>query len=198
MIAHRQPLRKARLSVGPRAATGVIASLVMWAVGVSAAAAQPRVYSEYDIKAGMIYNLTKFITWPDDAFEDEASPLTLCVLGEDPFGASLWPLERKTTRGRRLAVKRSSYLEELRPCQVLFISTSEEDRLSEVLQALEGASVLTVGDMNFFAHRGGMIRFVKRKNRLGLELNGQAAEDSKLHVSFKLKKLASAVSSGGS
>src|SRR5262249_38711194 len=44
--------------------------------------------SEYDIKAAFLYNFTKFVDWPPDAFPDPSS-LKVCVLGENTFGASL-------------------------------------------------------------------------------------------------------------
>jgi len=35
-------------------------------------------------------------------------------------------------------------------CHILFISTSEKNRLPEILKGLKGTSVLTVGEMEHF------------------------------------------------
>ncbi|MFI3187409.1 MAG: YfiR family protein, partial [Methylococcaceae bacterium] len=37
---------------------------------------------EYKVKAGYLYNFTKFITWP----EDSSASFNLCIVGDDPFG----------------------------------------------------------------------------------------------------------------
>jgi hypothetical protein len=43
---------------------------------------------EYQVKAVFLLNFTKFIEWPAAAFELPVSPVTICILGEDPFGAA--------------------------------------------------------------------------------------------------------------
>jgi len=42
----------------------------------------------------------------------------------------------------------------------LFISSTEEKHLKEILTALDDSGVLTVSDMPGFTRRGGMIQFV--------------------------------------
>ena len=46
---------------------------------------------EYKIKAGYLYNFTKFITWP----EVNGATFNLCILGADPFGALIDPIQKK-------------------------------------------------------------------------------------------------------
>jgi hypothetical protein len=58
--------------------------------------------------------------------------------------------------------------------------------LPEILQRLQGASVLTVGEADRFARRGGMIGFVLEDNRVRLEVNRAAAEKAGLQLSSKL------------
>ena len=43
---------------------------------------------EYKIKAGYLYNFTKFITWS----ADNAETFNLCILGDDPFGELINPI----------------------------------------------------------------------------------------------------------
>jgi branched-chain amino acid transport system ATP-binding protein len=42
--------------------------------------------AEYAVKAAYLAKFIPFITWPDSAFSSPAAPVTICVLGEDPFG----------------------------------------------------------------------------------------------------------------
>ena len=44
---------------------------------------------EYQVKAVFLFNFTQFVEWPENAFEDEQSPLIIGVLGDDPFGSYL-------------------------------------------------------------------------------------------------------------
>ena len=62
-----------------------------------------------------------------------------------------------------------------------------------LFKALEGHSVLTVSDMEGFAQQGGVINLVIRNQRLGFEINEDAAQRANLKISSKLLKLAKVV-----
>ena len=79
---------------------------------------------------------------------------------------------------------------------IVFISDSENERLPAILKSLEAAPVLTVGEMNQFAERGGVIRFKVDQERIRLEINVAAAQRSRLRISSQLLKLARIVSPG--
>jgi hypothetical protein len=146
--------------------------------------------SEYLLKAAFIYNIAKFVEWPPGAFETEKAPLILYVLGKDPFGYTLNTIEGKIVQGRTLTVKRVDRIEELRTCHILFISSSEMNKLPQVLQSLKDVKVLTVGDMPLFAQNGGMISLLTFDNKIHMEINMVAAEKAKMQISSKLLKLA--------
>lgn len=146
---------------------------------------------EYELKAAFLYNFVKFVEWPADAFAGTRSPLTICVYGEDPFGASLDGAVRGETVGERsLLVQRPQALDRLRDCHVLFVSRSERPRMREILSRLERAPVLTVGDSDGFLREGGMINFVLEENKIRFLINQEAAERSGLRISSKLLRLA--------
>jgi hypothetical protein len=48
---------------------------------------------EYKIKAAFLLNFAKFITWPDQTFTSPQQPFSFCVLGQDPFGTALTPMQ---------------------------------------------------------------------------------------------------------
>jgi hypothetical protein len=148
---------------------------------------------EYEIKAAFLYNFVKFVEWPPEAFAGERSPLTICIYGTDPFGASLDGVVRGESLGeRRLLVQRPEEPDDLRDCHVLFVSRSERQRMPEVLARVEGAPVLTVGDADGFLRAGGMINFVLEENKVRFLINQAAAERSGLRISSKLLRLAKA------
>jgi len=144
---------------------------------------------EYQIKAAFLYNFAKFIEWPPSAFKDTQSPLTLCILGKDPFGAALDSLREKTVEGRTLVIKRVSKVEEAEKCHILFVSASEKESLSHILKVTRSWNVLTVGDTKGFAESGVMINLISIENKMGFEINLDAAEHASLKISSKLLKL---------
>ena len=74
---------------------------------------------EYKIKAGYLYNFTKFITWP----EDKSETFNLCILGEDPFGGLIDPIEKRTAFGRPIKIFRFDSLNKEQYCHMLYISS---------------------------------------------------------------------------
>ena len=66
------------------------------------------------------------------------------MIGEDPFGAVLdGILVGETIDGKAVVAKRVATPQEALDCRVLFISSSEDSRLKEILGPLEKAGVLT-------------------------------------------------------
>jgi uncharacterized protein DUF4154 len=147
---------------------------------------------EYRLKAAVLYNLAKFVEWPDDAFADPAAPLVVCVLGVDPFGAALDETLRGHSVGRHAAVAKR--IGEVTPgCHVLFVANSEAKRLSVILERLRTTSVLVVGEATGFIDRGGMIGLSTDDDRVRFDVNLPAADRARIKISARIMALASAV-----
>src|SRR5437762_9789101 len=141
----------------------ICAILLSSGLNVSAQSASSR---EYQVKAVFLFNFAQFVDWPTQAFAEAQTPLVIGVLGEDPFGAYLDETVRGEKVNRRpLSIQRYRQVSEIKTCHVLFISHSETNRLEEILAGLRGRNILTVGDTEGFAGRGGMIRFITEKNK---------------------------------
>ncbi len=83
---------------------------------------------EYKIKAGYLYNFTKFITWS----ADNSETFNLCILGDDPFGELINPIEQRSAIGRPIKLFRFNSLSKLdkeQHCHILFVSSSIKDAL---------------------------------------------------------------------
>jgi YfiR/HmsC-like len=144
--------------------------------------------SEYQVKAAFLYNFAKFVEWPAGGGAD--APLVIGVLGKDPFGGEIdRAVEGKTVNGRRLTIKRFSSLEAYEYCHILFVSSSERNKLPQIIAAVRNSSVLTVSETDRFAHIGGIINFVTIENRIRFEINQAAAERAGLKISSKLLSL---------
>jgi hypothetical protein len=146
---------------------------------------------EYNLKAAFLFNFTKFVDWPADAFADEKSPFQLCILGEDPFGGSLDNVvANESVNGRPIAVRRLARGADPKACQILFLGRMERDRQPEVLAGLRGSPVLTVGESDRFLAEGGLVSFFLEANRVRFEINLQNVDSTRLKFSSKLLRLA--------
>jgi len=147
--------------------------------------------SEYQLKAAFVYNFIKFVEWPSGE-QPAGDAFRVCLLGEMP-AAPFEDLNGREALGRRLSVSTLRSPKEARACQVLFVDASQSVRLKEVLDALNGAPVLTIGDTDGYAKRGVMINMFLENKRVRFEINAEAARSSRLRISTKLLKLASNV-----
>ena len=150
---------------------------------------------EYTVKAAFVYNFARFTDWPDAAFRDAASPLRLCVLGQDPFDGALNTIVGKTVGSRQLTVSHPLWASEARDCHILFVAATASDRLPEIVALLEGSPVLTIGDTPDAARTGGIIGLENVENRIRFQVNLDAAQQSGLRLSSRILDLATSVHS---
>jgi len=150
--------------------------------------------TDYEVKAAYLYNFGRFVEWPGKVAAAQGGPFTVCVLGPDPFGRSLdAALAGETVGGKTVVAKRISSPEESGNCQILFLSLTEDGRLSTIIADLDKKAVLTVSDMRQFTQRGGMIQFVLEGKRVRFEVNLTATQRAGLTLSSELLKVATTV-----
>jgi len=172
--------------------------VVAWAIlDLPRLLAQGSKHPEYEVKAAYLYNFGSFVEWPPSAAVPRGDAFTICVLGQDPFGPALdATLAGETLNGKTVMPKRISKPQQAAGCRILFISSSEENQLKEILGTLDKASVLTVSDMPQFVQRGGMVQFILADNRVRFEVNLATVERAGLTFSSQLLKLAISVKRG--
>lgn len=156
--------------------------------------AQKPTFNERELKAVFLLNFARFVEWPASAFERAQSPIVIGVLGDDPFGRVLdGVVEGEMAMNRPLTVQRFAHAEGVVACHILFVSLSDDRRYEQLLASLRGRPILTVGDSEGFATRGGMIRFVTERNRIRLRVNVEAAKAAGLTLSSRLLRAAEIV-----
>ncbi|MEO5378424.1 MAG: YfiR family protein [Magnetococcus sp. DMHC-6] len=168
-------------------------SLFLILLGWCGGLARAESLSEYHIKAAYLYNFTKFVTWPSTEFADAQAPFRLCVLGQNPFGQLLDFLTKKRVHNKDITVLYPASSQQAVGCHLLFISQSEESRLSQILESLQDKPVLTVSDMSDFVQQGGMIHFVFVKNTLRFVINQKIAIQAGLTISATLLQVSQAL-----
>jgi hypothetical protein len=169
----------------------VLAALVA-AGGLATAQVGQSLQQEYRIKAALLWNIAKFVEWP--APEEPKAPLVVVVFGTSWYGLDLAnALWGRTVNDRPIQVRNTNRLDKLLPCHILFIGGSDRRRLPEVLKAVDGSAILTVGEVEDFLELGGAIRILTEGDRMRFAVNLEAARRNQLRISAKLLSLAKSV-----
>jgi hypothetical protein len=160
-------------------------------VAILPAAAQAVAAGEYEVKAAFLFNFAKFVEWPSDAFDSPSQPLTICVLGKNPFGSALNEvIAGNTLHGHPFSTRLIAEIRESEDCHILFFPASESKSTRPMLGQVRNPCALTVGEVENFLPGGGMVNFVIQGSRVRFEINPAAVGRSNLRVSSKLLSLA--------
>jgi len=192
----------------------VILFLALSVTSVAANAGEDSTSSqEYQIKAAFLYNFLKFVDWPQGKTFDTNEPVVIGIIGSAPLENAFKPIEGKAedVHGKTVVVKYFKSFEELmksgenskdnlqkelealRKCHLLFICSSEQKNLSQILDAVKDSYVLTVGESPEFIGLGGIINFVLEDEKMRFEINVAAADKAQLKIRSQLLRLAKKV-----
>lgn len=152
-----------------------------------AAPAQGQDSLEYAVKAAYLTKFAPFIDWPDGAFATPGAPVTICILGNDPFGATLDQDAASGAGERPITIRRLASNDPAEGCQIVF--TGDADA---ALDGLRGKPVVTVTDTG--VPERGIISFVMQDNHVRFDIDDASAETNGLRISSKLLELAHSVS----
>ena len=156
--------------------------------------AQSSGVAEYDVKAIFLYDFAKFVDWPSNSRAIDKSPLILCIVGADPFGGVLDNIVRgQRINEHEIAIRRTSKLEDLKTCQIAFVSRAENKYLSIILDSLRGSSTLVVGESQGFAERGGEIQLYLQDDSVHFAINIDAVQRAHLAINSSVLALAKIV-----
>jgi hypothetical protein len=145
---------------------------------------------EAKVKVAYVYNFLKFVDWPSEDKHATAVPFKVCLVGDDPIRTILGELSIRRVKERAIEVAHLKDYRTLSDCHLLYVSRSEETELPGILAHIQGASVLTVSDIQQFATKGGMIGFFTESNRVRIEINQKSVLRARLKVSAKLLEIA--------
>ena len=143
----------------------------------------------------MLVQFSKFVEWPSEQLPAGSGPFVIAVVGDDSFSEILDRIvESQTIAGHEIVSRRYKTIADLDGIpHVLFVSRSEQLRLSKLKGRFSAAGVLTVGDADNFAQNNGIIGFVQDQDRVAFDVNVGHAERCRLKISSKLLALAKRV-----
>lgn len=166
--------------------------LPCFAVNQEFAKANPR-----NVEAAFLRNFARYVMWPANAFTGDRSPWRICVLGSDPFGDVLEKtLQGRTEQGRTFEIFRAETLDDLPPCQIVFVAFEDAAKRRAALTWLKNRPVLTVGDAPRFLQEGGIIRF-QVSDRVEMSINLDQARSVSLKIQTKMLEVSREVVENG-
>lgn len=162
-------------------------------VGATEAQSRAR-YSEEQVKAVFLLNVTHFVTWPDSERNYQNEPFVFCVVGNTRFADELVAV----LTGELIFMVQPLVVvcddpSRVPPCDLLYVDKSVKLSIKEIVNQTVNLSVLTVGDAAEFSREGGGVTLALSDNRIKLQINVDAVRRHGLQVSSKLLQIAKVV-----
>ncbi|HEY0062195.1 MAG TPA: YfiR family protein [Telluria sp.] len=154
----------------------------------SAAHAPAQPVQATELKAAFIFNFVVFTEWPRQALA-EGAPITVCVSATNAMLPALSQLNDKPVNGHRIVLRPSAT--PLRGCNVLVLDRGDREQWAQYKRELAGSQVLTVADD--LGADGAVIALSMQNQRIGFDVDLNAARGSQLNLSSKLLRLARSV-----
>jgi hypothetical protein len=150
------------------------------------------------LEGAFLVNFVRFTQWPPDRFAGADAPYVVTVVGSSSVVRAIREVADAagTVHGRAIQIRRSAGVhsrgqrELLEGSHMVFVHRSSGASARDLVEALRGAPVLTVGDSEGFLDAGGMLGLVSAGPRMTFVANAAAMQDAGLVVSAKVLKLA--------
>jgi len=180
---------------------------------------------EYEIKAAFIYNILKFIDYPKNSEEVQeagkeksdksAKVFTIGFVADKEVYEACKAIRGKKIKGKIIQTvlfdsltekdlkqgDKSKKVKALKGCEVLFICVRQESKSTQadyrqILMALKGINILTIGERDGFIEPVkpkdpcGIINFVIEGKKVRFEINLDKAQECGFEIKAQLLKLA--------
>jgi hypothetical protein len=148
---------------------------------------------QYKIKAVYLYNLIKFVSWPElseTAKKRNTSDKTAtntCVYGENPFNDKL---AKRTARGRAIIFVHILSPASIEQCEIVFY---HQNRRFNTELAPSYPHKLSAGKDSGFRNKAGLIRLVLQDNSVQMHINLTEAKKNGFSISANLLEVAKVV-----
>ena len=147
---------------------------------------------EYNMKTVLLYQIMRFVEWPESVVDTESEQWQVCLIGEDYFENTLDKLANKKIIGRNIVVTRDIKLQQVEDCQLLFINVSMQKQLPQLLKNIHDLPILTIADTPDFIQQGVMFNLIfdDDHEHIIIEINPLLAEKLGFNIHSRLLNLA--------
>jgi hypothetical protein len=148
---------------------------------------------EHQIKAAMIFNMMRFVDWPESALPAGNGSIDVCFTGRGAMSSAIASIQGKQVKGKNITVRSVGKQGPFSGCHVLLLSETDRSSVEAILEATKSAPFMTVGEQRSFASSGGVFGFIIHEGKVRFETNLAAAQRHKIRISAQLLKLAHTV-----
>lgn len=147
---------------------------------------------EAQVKAALLYQITRMVEWPDSVRAGRAETLRIGVLRDDAFRGAMTRAvaDRPGPFGNGIEVVAVDDVDGAKDNHVLFVPRGADDEVLAALRELRREGILLVGEESRFAEGdGGIIALVPDGRTMAMVLNIGALADSGLHARSRFLRL---------
>ena len=152
---------------------------------------------ERRVKAAFIFKFAGFVEWPETAFPQPFTAVTIAVIGDDELAAELSAITAgRAVEGRPLTILKTRSLEAVADAHMVFVGRAEIARLPQLAKLARARPVLILTDAPNALAQGSMINFILVEQRVKFEIHLEEAERHGLKLSSRLLAVAQSVRRG--
>jgi hypothetical protein len=152
---------------------------------------------ERRVKAAFIFNFAGFVEWPETAFPQPFTAVSIAVIGDDELAAELSAITAgRAVEGRPLTIRKTRSLEAVADAHMVFVGRAEIARLPQLAKLARARPVLILTDAPNALAQGSMINFMLVERRVKFEIHLEEAERHGLKLSSRLLAVAQTVRRG--
>lgn len=160
-------------------------------LGAGAVAQGNKSEAEKQVRAQFVYNFANFVEWPADAFDESGAPIKICLFGEVFFAPYLNSYNGSLIGERPLLISKADSVDEIRAgCHVLYVGDDERVRLPTFWKEIRYIYVLSIGERQGFADKGGIVNILRTRDRVQFDVNIENAIGNGLFLDSDLLALA--------
>ncbi len=137
------------------------------------------------LKTSLLFQFAKYIDWENKI----GGSFDICILGGDVDAAEMSKYSGKQISGENVNMRSVQSPDNTESCEIVFIS-SEQTAGLDVAEIFKARSVLTVGEVDDFIDKGGMINFIRKGTRVKFEIARGPMESAGLRPKVALLKAA--------
>ena len=144
------------------------------------------------VKVSIVYNIARFVSWPETSGQDNAANLIICIQKDNQLATAFSNLAAAQSAGGgfQLRLIERFGVQNLE-CHVAFLSEEDLDYVD--LSAMARDAILTISDTAGFVNDGGTIEIQVIDEKIGFSINRLIERLSSVSLSSQILQLAEKV-----
>lgn len=148
---------------------------------------------EHQIKVAMLFNMMRFVDWPESALPNSDENIDICVVSRGYMATAVDTLKGKQVKGKSIAIRQIGKTGGFSGCHVLLLSDTDRQTVFSILEQTRSMPLMTVSDSRGFTNAGGVFAFIILDGKVRFEVNLASAQRHRIRISSQLLKLAQTV-----